>query len=242
MEDNRKPCTADRVIGILGGMGPEATLDFYRHIINLTPADEDQDHIRILIYSNPKIPDRTMAITGNGESPLASLVESAKLLEKGGADFIAIPCNSAHHYLPQIQREIQIPILDMVAETCRKLCEDLPGVKTAGLIAVIGTVRSGVYHRALSEAGIKIVTPEEADQEEIQTAIAQVKAGKHNRSTQETFQAVGKRLMDAGAGAIILGCTEVPLAFSSNVVDYPTLNSTRILAEAAVDWAFGRRG
>jgi aspartate racemase len=242
MEGDAKLRTTDRMIGILGGMGPEATLDFYRHIINLTPADKDQDHIRILIYSNAKIPDRTMAIAGNGESPLAGLIESAQLLEKSGAEIIAMPCNSAHHYLPQIQREIKIPILDMVAETCRKLCEDLPNTKTAGLIAAIGTVRSGVYHRALSKAGIRIVTPCEADQEEIQSAIVQVKAGKHNRSTREAFQSIGKRLMEAGAGAVILGCTEIPLAFSSNVVDYPTLNSTRILAEAAVDWAFGKRG
>jgi aspartate racemase len=232
----------NRLIGILGGMGPEATLDFYRQIINLTPADKDQDHIRVLIYSNPKIPDRTAAIAGNGENPAFSLIESAKLLEKGGAGIIAMPCNSAHHYLPQLQREIKIPILDMVGETCRKLCEDLPGAKTAGLIAALGTVRSGVYHRALSKAGIRIVTPDDADQEEIQSAIAQVKAGRHNRSTREALQSIGKRLMEAGAGAVILGCTEIPLAFSSNVVDYPTLNSTRILAEVAVDWAFGRSG
>jgi aspartate racemase len=242
MEEDRKRRTADRIIGILGGMGPEATLDFYRQIINLTPAENDQDHIRILIYSNPKIPDRTMAIAGNGESPLASLIESARLLEKSGAEIIAMPCNSAHHYLPRMQRGIKIPILNMVAETCRKLYEDLPNVKTAGLIAVLGTVRSGVYHRALSDAGIRIVTPCETDQEDIQAAIAQVKAGKHNRSTREAFQAIGKRLMEAGAGAVILGCTEIPLAFSSNVVDYPTLNSTRILAEATVDWAIGKRG
>jgi aspartate racemase len=241
MEDDTKLRTTDRMIGILGGMGPEATLDFYRHIINLTPADKDQDHIRVLIYSNPKIPDRTKAMVSNGESPSAWLIESAKLLERSGAGIIAMPCNSSHHYLPQIQQAIRIPILNMVAETCRKLCKDLPGVKTAGLIAAIGTVRCGVYHRALAEAGINIVTPSDTDQEETQSAITQVKAGKHNRSTRETIQAIGMRLMEAGAGAVILGCTEIPLAFSSNVVDYPTLNSTRILAEAAVDWALGKR-
>jgi len=222
-------------------MGPEATLDFYRHIINLTPADKDQDHIRVLIYSNPKIPDRTKAIAGDGENPLPCLIESAKLLEKGGAGILAMPCNTAHHYLREMQREIKIPILDMIAETCGKLREDLPSVETVGLIAALGTVRSGVYHRALSKVGIKVLMPNEAEQEEIQSAIAQVKAGEQNRYTQEIFQSIGMRLMKAGAKAVILGCTEIPLAFDANVVDYPTLNSTRILAEAAVDWALGKR-
>jgi aspartate racemase len=234
--------TTDRIIGILGGMGPEATLDFYRHIINLTPANKDQDHIRVLIYSNPKIPDRTEAIAWNGESPLAYLIESAKLLQKGGAEVIAMPCNTAHHYLPEIQREIETPIIDMIAVTCKRLRDDLPGAETVGLIAATGTVLSGVYHRALAELGINVLIPNDNEQEEIQSAIAQVKGGTHNRFTQEAFQSIGTRLMKAGAKAVILGCTEIPLAFDSNVVDYPTLNSTRILAEAAVDWALGRRG
>ena len=108
----------DRLIGILGGMGPEATLDLYRHILALTPASKDQDHIRVLIYSNPKIPDRTMAIAEEGESPLDSLVESAMLLERAGAEMIAMPCNAAHYYLPGMQKKLEIPVLDMVGETC----------------------------------------------------------------------------------------------------------------------------
>ena len=229
------------MIGILGGMGPEATLDLYRHIITLTPATKDQDHIRILIYSNPKIPDRTEAIAGEGESPLNYLIESAKLLEKGGAGIIAMPCNTAHYFLPEMQSKISIPILDMIAETGRRLCELLPEAKTVGLIAAIGTVHSRVYHKSLSEVGIEVLTPNRADQQAIQEAINQVKAGEHDRSTQETFQSIGMRLIKEGARAVILGCTEVPLAFDPDVVNYPSLNSTRILAEAAVDWALGKR-
>jgi len=227
----------DRVIGILGGMGPEATLDLYRHIINLTPAARDQDHIRILIYSNPKIPDRTRAIVGDGESPLPCLIQSADILEKGGAGIIAMPCNAAHYFLPEMQQSVSIPILDMIEETCRKLRLHFPNAKTVGLIAAIGTVRSSVYHKALSRMGIGILTPDEPDQQKIQDAITHVKAGVHNGSTQETFHSIGMRLIKAGAEAIILGCTEVPLAFDPDKVDYPSLNSTRILAEAAVAWA-----
>ncbi len=241
MAGEREQAIPDRIVGILGGMGPEATLDLYRHIISLTPASRDQDHIRILIYSNPKIPDRTEAIVGNGKSPLSHLIESARLLERGGAGIIAMPCNTAHYFLPEMRQEISIPILDMIAETGRKLREILPEARTAGLIASRGTVLSRVYHKALSSLGMEVLIPDEADQRAIQEAITQVKAGVHDRSTRETFQSIGMRLMEHGAEAIILGCTEVPLAFDPDAVDYPSLNSTRILAEAAVDWALGKK-
>jgi aspartate racemase len=232
----------DRVIGILGGMGPEATLDLYRHIINLTPANKDQDHFKVLIYSNPKIPNRTEAITEGRESPLITLIESARLLQDSGAGIIAMPCNAAHHYLPQMQKSIDIPILNMIEETCRVLCNRLQNARTVGLLASIGTVRGGVYSRALSEAGVELLIPDDADQRRIQIAITQVKAGVHNQSTQEVFETAATQLVAAGARAIILGCTEIPLAFDPDRIDYPSLNSTRILAQAAVDWAMGRAG
>jgi len=225
------------MIGILGGMGPEATLDLYRYIIELTPVTRDQDHIRVLIYSNPKIPDRTKAIAEGGESPLPHLIDSARLLESSGAGIIAMPCNAAHHFLPEIRKKIKIPFLDMIHETCRKLRIQLPDAKTVGLIASIGTVRSGVYSKSLLKAGIDILMPSNGEQERIQAAINQVKTGKHDRSTQKTFHSIGQRLVSSGAEAIILGCTEIPLAFDPDEVKYISLNSTKILAEAAVDWA-----
>jgi aspartate racemase len=233
-EKQRKP---SRLIGILGGMGPEATLDLYRHILEFTPATKDQDHIPVLIYSNPRIPDRTKAITGRGESPLDCLIEAAKLLERGGAGVIAMPCNAAHYYLPEMQQSVKIPILDMITETCSKLSRNRPEVNTVGLIASLGAVRSGIYQKCLTDAGIRVLLPNRSEQKEIENGIAHVKAGTHSQSTQKVFQSIGARLFKAGAGAVILGCTEVPLAFDPNCVDYPTLNSTRILAEAAVNWA-----
>jgi aspartate racemase len=232
--------TLGPLIGILGGMGPEATVDLYRHIIALTPASKDQDHFRVLIFSNPKIPDRTLAISEGAESPLDFLIESAMLLEKAGAQIIAMPCNAAHHYLPEMQHKVGIPILDMIAETRRNLVQQLPSVKTAGLLASLGCVRSCVYQRSLAKGGIDVLMPADNEQQEIERGIAQVKAGIHDRSTQETFQSIGDRLFRSGAGAVILGCTEIPLAFDHEAVDYPALNSTRILAEAAVSWALGK--
>lgn len=241
MEAEMKPALPDRMIGILGGMGPEATLDLYLNIIRLTPAKRDQDHIRVLIYSNPKIPDRTMAIERTGESPVPSLIESARVLERGGAGIIAMPCNAAHHYLPEIRREITIPVLDMIEETARRLCLRSQRPKAVGLIASNGAVLSGVYAKSLGQRGISILLPGEEDQRKIQIAIDQVKIGGHDRMTRETFQSAGLRMAEAGAESVILGCTEVPLAFDPAEVSYPTVNPTKILAEAAVDWALGKR-
>ena len=223
-------------------MGPEATLDLYREIIGLTPARRDQDHIRVLIYSNPKIPDRTRAISESGENPLPYLIESAGLLERSGAGIIAVACNTAHYFLAEMQESIGIPILDMIEETYRTARSLLPEAKTVGLLAAVGTVRGGIYGKVFGRTGVKVLVPDHADQRRVQAGILQIKARAHDRSTQDTFESVGARLMKAGAEAIILGCTEIPLAFDPNGVDYPSLNSTRILAQAAVDWARGKIG
>lgn len=224
------------MIGILGGMGPEATLDLYRHITNLTPASRDQDHFRILIYSNPKIPDRTLAIADGGESPVEALVESARLLESAGASIIAMPCNAAHHYLGQMRAAVGIPILDMIAETCDALQNRHPEAGTVGLLASDGTVQSKIYHRALDARGIEVLLPDESEQAFIQSAINEVKAGKHTEATRERLLVVATRLIAAGARAIILGCTEIPLVFDSRAFPYSSLNSTLILAQAAIDF------
>jgi len=223
-----------QLIGILGGMGPEATLDLYRHITSLTPASQDQDHFRILIYSNPKIPNRTLAIAAGGESPLSELLESARLLESAGVSIIAMPCNAAHHYLEQMRAAVGIPILDMIAETCDTLRRRHPETGTVGLLASDGSVRSKIYHHALETRGIAILTPDKSEQTFIQSAIDEVKAGKHTEETRKKLLVVATRLISTGAQAIILGCTELPLVFDSDAFPYPSLNSTHILAEAAI--------
>ena len=223
-----------QLIGILGGMGPEATLDLYRHITNLTSASRDQDHFRVLIYSNPKIPNRTLAIADGGESPLCALLESARLLESAGASIIAMPCNAAHHYLGQLRAAVGVPILDMIAETCAALRKRRPEVETVGLLASDGTVQSKIYNRALEVHGTEILLPDKSEQTFIQSTIDEVKAGKHTEETRKKLLVVATRMVQSGAQAIVLGCTELPLVFDSKAFPYPCLNSTRILAEAAI--------
>lgn len=231
----------ERVIGILGGMGPESTVDLYRLIVLLTPARIDQDHFKTLIYSNPKIPDRTRAILGEGEDPLPELIESALVLEKAGAGIIAMPCNAAHHYFPEVAARVKIPVLNMVEETSKEFRLVSPNAKTVGLLAATGTVRSRIYHEVFIRAGVEVLVPGERDQQRLHTAVELVKAGSQDHSTRETFQSIGAHLIQAGAESVILGCTEISLTFNTQQVDYSTLNPTRILAQAVVDWALGKR-
>jgi aspartate racemase len=231
----------DRIIGILGGMGPEATADFYREIIRMTPAKADQDHLPIIIYADPRVPERTQAILHGGEDPLPHLIRGAVALEKAGAGILAIPCNTAHYYLSRIGPNVSIPILNMIEETYKSIRARTGDIRRVGLLATIGTIRSGVYDEVFARRDVEVVVPEAADQERLQQAIFQVKAGSYDRARQDIFEGIGSVLVAAGAQVVILGCTEIPLGFDTSRVEYPVVNATRVLAQAAVDWALGKR-
>jgi aspartate racemase len=232
---------SDRIVGILGGMGPAATADLYSEIIRLTPALVDQDHLRVLIYSNPKIPDRTHAILHGGEDPVPELVASARLLERAGAGILAIPCNNAHCFLPQIQQAVAIPILNMIEETCRILRSCEPRVSKAGLLAASGTVDSRIYENIFALGDIQVLVPTRDEQVRIHAAIQDVKRGSREPAVAEVFHSAGAALMARGAESVVLGCTEIPLVFDPARAGYAALNPTRALAAAAVEWALGTR-
>ncbi len=233
---------AKRVIGIMGGMGPDATLDLYREIIRITPAAQDQDHIPVLIYSNPQIPDRTKAILYGGEDPLPQLIHTAEVLERAGAGILIAPCNTAHYFLPRVQEHVAVPIMNMIEETCRTFLTRVPGGKAVGLLASTGTARSGIYASVFGRAGVEVLLPDELEQQRVHSGIYDfVKAGRIGPEPHEIFESAGAGLIRAGAQSVILGCTEIPLAFDEQKVGYSSLNPTRILAQAAVDWALGKR-
>jgi len=229
---NGKTETRGKIIGILGGMGPEATVELFKRIIEKTPIHKDQDHLRVIIYNNPVIPDRTQAILHGGESPLFLLKQTAQVLEKAGADCIAIPCNSAHYYLDGISEAIKIPILDMIGKTALAIKEPV-----IGLMATEGTVRAGLYHHACANRGIEVLTPEETDQEKIMHIIYGIKAGKEKLPLKEMSNGVVKRLQERGAKAVIAGCTELSLVMEQDKMDIPLYDALDILAQAAVNKA-----
>ncbi|MEW6399393.1 MAG: amino acid racemase [Bacillota bacterium] len=241
------------IIGILGGMGPEATCDLFHKIIRVTvrfkPVVRDQDHLRVIVDSNPLIPDRTAAILGNGEDPVPALQETARNLERAGAGLIAVPCNTAHYFWDQIQAAARIPVLHMMQEVARALAADEPGpggpgglnpgVTRVGLLATTATVRTGLYHRALGARGMQLVVPDAARQESVMEAISRVKRG-DLEGARQPLVAAARALEAAGAEAIIEGCTEIPLVLRDRDVGVPLLDATWVLAAAAVRTALGQ--
>lgn len=225
-----------RTIGIIGGMGPEATADLYLKIIRATPARRDQDHFHVLIDSNPAIPDRTAAIFGRGEDPVPALQETARNLELAGADFLVMPCNTAHYFYSEIRAAVRIPILHMMRETAAYTVDRWPGLRRVGLLATDGTLKTRLYHQAFAERGVEVLEPAAADQELVMRAIYGedgIKAGQHE-GPRRILLAVAQGLVAAGAEAVVAGCTEIPLVLRDGDLAVPVIDATWILALAAV--------
>lgn len=228
-----------RTIGVIGGMGPLATADFYLRLVRATPAETDQNHLHVLIDSNAAIPDRTAAIEGRGPDPTPMLVETAQRLVRAGAEVLAMPCNSAHAFLDAIRRAVPVPVLDMMAEVAAAAAALRPAPATVGLLATAGTVRQRLYEHALARRGIGVLLPDAAGQRVVSQAIASVKAGDTGPAVRARVRGAAADLVRAGAGAIVLGCTELPLLLDPGDAAVPILDGTEILARAAVREGLG---
>jgi len=227
----------EKIIGILGGMGPEATIDLFYKIIKFTPAEKDQEHLRIIIDNNPKIPDRTAAILGKGKDPLPALQETARNLEKAGADFIIIPCNTAHYFLSSIQESVNIPVLDMIEETAKDIQQRIPQIQKVGLLASIGTYKTEIYHQHFKKFNIEVFYPDKKDKDAVMKAIYAVKAGNLSEEVKRNILKIAQKLIDKGAEAIIAGCTEIPLILREGDIPVPLIDPTQVLAKIAVQKA-----
>lgn len=230
----------NKTIGIIGGMGPLATMDLFRKIVELTDSENDQGHPRVLIDSNTNTPDRTPAILCGGADPLPEMVRAALLLERGGADVLVMGCNTAHFFYPKIRRFVRVPFLNMLEETAKEARKR--GLSSVGLLATDGTVQSGVYAREFERQGIDLVTPDAAGQKAVVTMIYQgVKTGRASWPVEEISRVIGD-LAARGARAVVLGCTELPVAFSRYRIQsgLPVLDPTEVLAESAIRFVGGR--
>ena len=235
----------EKIIGILGGMGPEATIDLFTKIVKGTKVRKDQDHFRILIDNNPKIPDRTLAILGKGPSPLPSLIRSARLLERAGADFIVIPCVTAHFFWESLQRQIKVPILHLVEETLSVVSVRMRGVQPLGLLATTGTIQGGLFQGFFSKKGIDLLVPTAGVQKRVVMNAIYGKDGIKARGPSATSKRlllkVSEELIQRGARGIIAGCTEIPLVLKDGDLSVPLIDPIAILARAAVERAHGGR-
>lgn len=224
-----------KTIGILGGMGPAATVDFYGKIVAATPAKRDQDHPKVVIVSDPHVPDRTAAILDGGEDPTPALLAGARLLVDAGADFIAIPCVTAHHFYPAVQRAVPIPILHIVQEAAVAVGTTWPGMRRLGLLATSGTLRARLFEAAFEPRGLAILVPEPPVQDaDVMPAIYAVKTGGDLSAARRGARDAAEHLRRCGAEAIIAGCTEVPLVLGAADLTIPLVDPTEILARAAV--------
>ncbi|MBI5167636.1 MAG: amino acid racemase [candidate division NC10 bacterium] len=231
-----------KVIGILGGMGPEATADLFYKIIKATPAKEDQDHPKVLIYSNPQIPDRTTAILGGGKDLLPPLIESAKLLQRAGANFLVIPCITVHHFYRELRAAVNLPILHIIWETAAYVREKYPNLKRIGLLATTGTLRTRLFEREFEPIGIDLLIPlPELQEALVMEAIygkGGIKGGVTGGRPRELILEASRHLMGQGAEAVVAGCTEVPLVIKDGDLPVPVIDPTWILAQVAVKKAF----
>ena len=238
--DVSKSFPSPGLVGVLGGMGPLATLDFLQKMLAATPATCDQEHVPALISSIPQIPDRTRAFQGMGESPLPALLECVDRLKAGGAAFLVLPCNTAHLWFDQIEARAEIPMLHIVDAALEEAAR-CPGNKCIGLLATPATTASGMYAarqaKALRGESVEWVLPSEPEMSEwVAPGIAAVKAGnlKHG---EMLLQLASQALVARGATAIILGCTEIPLVLNEGNTHVRTIDATDALAKQAVRWS-----
>jgi aspartate racemase len=226
------------VVGILGGMGPMATADFYLKLVMATPAAIDQEHLQVLVWSDPTIPDRSEALLAHGADPTPALIAGAKLLEQSGAGMLAVPCNTAHAFLKAVEAEVGIPIIHMIEETANYVAALIPDVQCVGLLSTTGTQRAGLYQAWLEQKGITVLSPGADSQENlVMRAIRAVKAGQPSSAVKGGLMMAARELVAAGAQAIIGGCTEIPVGLEARDIDVPFVDPARILAESVVERA-----
>ncbi len=238
-------------VGVLGGIGPAATVDFMAKLVRNTPAARDQDHIKVIVEQNPQIPDRTEALLGNGEDPTLALYAACKKLEEGGADLIAIPCNTAHAFVERIQPSLSVPIVNMLTCTADYLREAFPSLREVGVLATSGTLASGVYEKPLEACGFVQIAPAEAAQARLMNAIYGARGAKAGFTSGECCDDVAAAVDDLiaqGVQVIVLGCTELPLLLRGSTLARPDgpvvqlVDPTEVLAKRCVAYALAGSG
>jgi aspartate racemase len=219
-------------VGIIGGMGPEATLDLMRRVLAKTPAQDDQDHIHLIVESNPKIPSRLAhLIDGTGADPTPELIRIAVNLQRAGAQALAIPCNTAHAYAHSIRRAVSIPLLDMVQLTVDQIASSRR-VARVGLLASSAVLATELYAKAFAGYGIAVVHP--ARQDEVMSLIKAVKCGETGVEVQASLARTAHDLANH-ADVLLVGCSE--LSVISAGITAPFVDSLDVQAQAIVNFA-----
>lgn len=228
-------------IGVLGGMGPEATNRLCALITRLTPVARDQEHIPVISFNNSLIPERVGAVRGESESPVPEMVRTARVLEQAGADVIVMPCNLAHYFLDDVQREIRVPLLDMIEETVRFVVTEYPSLRRVGLLASSPTIENGLYEKSFARHERIVLVPAASEQ---QTKVMEAIYGKrgiksgYKRRPRALLMEAARQLVAGGAELIIAGCTEVSLVLGeSRSAPCAVVDPMEVVARVAIEMA-----
>lgn len=238
-----------KVGGVLGGLGPEATVDFMSKVIARTIAInkaknktvEDQDHIRMLVDHNPTVPNRHDAIRGNGEDVGAHLADMAKRLENAEADFVVMVCNTAHAFQNDIEQAIDVPFISIIDEVITELKNTHPQGTKVGVMATQGCLEAELYQKSLTDAGYEALIWSESELADFMDIMYKIKSGDTGAQVQEETLACAKILIEKGAEVLIAGCTEIPLVLHQDALSVPLLSSTDIMVDRVIDYSLGNK-
>jgi aspartate racemase len=228
-------------VGVLGGMGPAATLDFMAKTLKASGGAREQDNVRMIVDCNPQVLDRNAALAGEGPSPGPVLGAMARGLEGAGADFLVMACNAAHAWQGDIEAAISIPFVSIVEETSRWLAGHEPPGRRIGLMAADACLASNLYQRALADVGLEAVAPTPAQTAQFMDALYRFKTGDLGPGPRAAMRACAEGLIDDGTQVILAACTEVPLLVDGPDLAVPFVDATEILALRTVAYARGER-
>lgn len=225
-----------RRIGILGGMGPEATVLLMTRIMEMTPARDDSDHVPLIVDDNTQVPSRIKAIIEKtGEDPGPVLANMARSLEGYGAHALAMPCNTAHHYAPAIENAVRIPFLNMVTLSVGQVSSMALANRRVGMLASPAVRMTGIFDRAFSARGVQTLYPQ--DQDRMLAAIRSIKADSADRTARQMVERASHELAHAGADILLVACSELSIVTGAVPVAIPFVDTIDVLARSVVDFA-----
>jgi aspartate racemase len=226
--------------GVLGGMGPLATVDFMSSVISLNPIETEKDHIHLIVDQNPHVPNRQIKTPAQRKKISSLLMDRAIKLEAAGADFLVMPCNTAHMFADAIKKVINIPFLHIVEETIAEILCYHSEKTTVGIMATSACLTSMIYQDGLINANRKFIVPSDCFQEKCMEIIFSIKDGRDIKFMQNEMQEIAEHLITMGAEIIIAGCTEIPLVIKDNDINIPLISSTEVLALKTIEFATGK--
>ncbi len=221
-----------KTVGVIGGLGPLATLDFFERILRRTSAVREQDHLRLIIDNNTKVPDRNAFVRGEGPSPAPALAASAKGLQDAGAELIVMACNTTHAWESDIRAAITVPFISIIDVTTEAAADFRP--EAVGVLAVDACLEMKLYQNALAKAGIRPVLLTPDSQRTFMELIYRIKSGDSGETVRRAMTTLARKLEAQGAEVIIAGCTEIPIVLTADDIEGELISSTDALVERTI--------